>query len=747
MISIWNKTVIILYIVLLVSSALSARQSTTVHLTPFSSGITLDGVLDEPVWKSAAKITEFYTFQPVDGNPAGERTAALLGFDDENLYVAMVCFYDDPSRIRASICKRDNIFEDDFIILYLDTFNDGKSAYQFAFNPYGIQADGIFTENVGEDFNPDFIYRSKGRIFKKGYIIEASIPFKSLRFDEKHQQRWGLAFLRRTQYLNHDVVWPAISLNSTQFVGQFGQIVNISNIKSGKRLELLPEITGLQKGEYDALENRFEEGPVQGEIGINLKYGITSGLTLDLTANPDFSQVEADANKIDVNRRYPLYYDEKRPFFLEGTDIFQTPFEVVYTRQMVDPVAGIKLTGRSGPYSIGLLSEVDRYEGSLDYLESMYYPDEIIREYQDKNTFNNILRIKRNVLDNSFIGLIATDREFEDSYNRVIGLDGSFSFMNNYHISMQALYSQTRTIEKEKLEDPAYLFTFYHGTRNLKFQAFYQDIDTNFIAENGFIRRTDIRDGGARIWYDFQWSENALQHLQPMFDYYRIYDHQNDLVEEQINPSLSFTFRNKTDLYLNYYYQLEEYIGSTFYKNSYSIYLLNSYIPWLFGNIYWYSGDEIFYSALYAGYDTELGTTNYLTSEINFRLSKAMTTTLSAANYDFSTDAYGFNYKLRQDIYRLRTTWQLSRSLSLRLIYELIDNSEKPRLLSDILDLNDTADFNFLISWQPSPGTVFFFGMNDYQRYEKPYRNGWLYKHFRRQERGFFAKFSYLFRF
>jgi hypothetical protein len=267
------------------------------------------------------------------------------------------------------------------------------------------------------------------------------------------------------------------------------------------------------------------------------------------------------------------------------------------------------------------------------------------------------------------------------------------------------------------------------------------------VAENGFIRRTDLRDAGTRIWYDFQWTERQLQHLQPMIDYYRIYDHGNDLVEEQVNPSLNLTFQNKTDLQLNYYYQLEEYFGATFYKNSYSVYLINSFIPWLYGNFFWYSGDEIFYSAPYASLEPELGTTQYISSDLTFKLGKSFTSSLSGAHYLFSTNRYDFDYTLRQDIYRLRSTWQISRSLSLRLIYELIDNKEDPALLGSLSDMNDNADLNFLISWQPSPGTVFFLGMNDYQKYERPYENGWLFKHYRRHERGLFAKFSYLFRF
>jgi len=732
---------------ILLPSLLLGENKTSIALPQFNNPIILDGSLDEAEWDKAVKIRDFYTFQPVDGQPAGERTAAMFGYDDNNLYLALICFYDQPDKIRASICKRDDIFEDDFIIFYLDTFNDGKSAYQFAFNPFGIQADGIFTENVGEDFKPDFLFESQGRYFAQGYIIEAAIPFKSLRFDHSKTDAWGAAILRRTQYLNHDVVWPAISLNSTQFVGQFAEVTNLLNISSGNRFEILPELSGLQTGKLNSTKNKFEEGPVKGEIGLNFKMGLSSGLTLDITANPDFSQIEADANKIDVNRRFPLYYDEKRPFFLEGTDIFQTPIEVVYTRQMVNPLTGIKLSGRSGPYSIGILSEVDEYEGSSEYLESKYLTYSLFKEFEDKKTFNNILRIKRNILENSFIGMIATDREFGRSFNRVAGIDGSFSFLNNYHISAQALYSKSRTIEDEEKEDPAFLANFYYGTRDLKIQAYYQDLDTNFVAENGFIRRTDFREAGLRSWYDFKSAKRMLQNFQPRVDYYKMYDHSGRLIEEQMNPSLNLTFQNKTDLYLNYFYQLEDYLGKTFYKSSYSIYLINSYISWLYGNIFWYSGDEIFYSAPYASLVPESGTTDYLSSDLTLKLGKTFTTSFSMANYAFETLRYDFNYRLVQNIYRIRSTWQLSRSLSLRLIYQMIDNKESPGLINPLFGTTDDTDLNFLLSWQPSPGTVFFFGVNDYKMYDPAYSNGWLLKHYRRQERGFFAKFSYLFRF
>ena len=233
----------------------------TVHIPRFNESVKIDGYLDDPVWKEAAAIKGFYTFRPVDGQPADEQTAVLLGYGPSALYIAFICFDSTPYNIRSSICNRDQIDDDDSIVLYLDTFNSGKEAYIFSFNPYGIQADGIAIDMVKEDYTPDYIHFSEGRLFKKGYIVEAEIPFKSLRFPQGENLIWGISVGRTIQHLDQDNIWPAISRNSTTFIPQFGKLYGLKDISEGSHIEVLPEFTATKYGEMDYNK---------GEYSINL---------------------------------------------------------------------------------------------------------------------------------------------------------------------------------------------------------------------------------------------------------------------------------------------------------------------------------------------------------------------------------------------------------------------------------------------------------------------------------------------
>ncbi|KAA3608818.1 MAG: hypothetical protein D8M58_18960 [Calditrichaeota bacterium] len=738
-----SKYLIIILLSLLISTVFP-KPNDQVRLNPFNKGIVLDGFLTEDVWKNATRITDFYTIQPVAGNPAEERTAALFGYDEKNLYIAFICFYDDPSVIRATVAKRDAIFEDDFILLYLDTFDAGEHAYQFAFNPFGIQGDGVYTEHVGEDFKPDFIFESHGRIFRQGYIVEAQIPFSSLNFPDKSKMNWRFAILRHTEHLNHDTVWPRISLNSTDWVGQFGRLSDIQSIQTGKGLEILPEFSSFRVDNYSSIDSSLNNGPIKGDFGLNLKYGVSSGLNLDLTFNPDFSQVESDVNKIDVNRRKPLFYSEKRPFFLEGTDIFKTPIQAVYTRQLIDPLGGIKFSGRVGDYSVGLLSTIDEYQGTTAFLGS---DSATVKKYGTKKSLNNILRIKRTIFDNSSVGLLVTDREFEDTYNRVYGLDGTFAFTDNDILTLQGLHSQTKDVfSSQKTEDPAFYGNYWHGTDTWNFQIFYNDYAPDFRVDNGFIERQDIiangfREGGLQLWYNFKWQENSLQYFRPYIYSTRIVDHENKVIEDNLWSSLFFQFDFKTEVTLSHYFSRENFGGQNFDKNNYAVDISNTSLSWLQANFYLYNGDEISYFTN----PTFLGNVNYIISSLVFKPLGYLNFDFSYKYYRFTGEVNGLNEGLSQEIPRVKLSWQFYRYFALRLIAE-----------RTTLHYDDTyysyaesgqIDVNLLFSYTPSPGTVIFLGYNDFYEKGTKFHKGWIsFDKYTQAQRGFFMKLSYLFK-
>ena len=303
----------------------------------------IDGVLDNPLWENEAlRIDQFFQLTPKENGPPTEKTLVYVGYDKKNLYFAIRCFDSEPGRIRASITNRDQCLEDDWIVVFLDTFNEKRRALSFLANPLGIQMDCIRIEEGGNDnmdFSWDAVFYSDGKIDDEGYTVEMAIPFKSLRFPDAEEKVWGMVFGRNIPRKGEIIMWPSFSRKIPGLLAQGGQIILQEEVEVGKNFEVMPVATSL----------KTKEEKITLNPGVNFKWGISSDHTLDLTVNPDFSHIEADAPQIDVNQRFALYYQEKRPFFLEGMEIFKFPeIDMVYTRRIIDPIGGAKLTGKLG---------------------------------------------------------------------------------------------------------------------------------------------------------------------------------------------------------------------------------------------------------------------------------------------------------------------------------------------------------------------------------------------------------------
>ncbi|MFO7979575.1 MAG: DUF5916 domain-containing protein, partial [Candidatus Aminicenantes bacterium] len=302
----------------------------SVKAVEYSPPPKIDGKLDDEFWQNATVLDDFTQFEPVEDSVPSEKTKAYIGYDRKNLYIAVRCYDSRPEAIRANLCKRDKVEGDDQITIYLDTFMDKKRAFTFQVNPCGVQSDGVYNEfqrrRPGGGFEKidktwDTFFLSNARIDELGYTIEMQIPFKSLRFPDSASQIWGFQIQREIQRKNEEIYWAPRSRDVNGFLNQAGTLRIEGKLETGKNLELMPVVTG----------RKTDEKGLNPKPGINLKYGITSDLTADLTLNPDFSQIEADMPQVDVNQRYELYYPEKRPFFLEGKDIFDTPMELLYS--------------------------------------------------------------------------------------------------------------------------------------------------------------------------------------------------------------------------------------------------------------------------------------------------------------------------------------------------------------------------------------------------------------------------------
>ncbi|MGQ0543451.1 MAG: DUF5916 domain-containing protein, partial [Blastocatellia bacterium] len=330
-------------------------------------GITIDGKPDEEAWKSAAVFKDFYQTSPGDNVAPSKPTEVYMMYDEKHLYIAFKC-WDEKDKIRATVAKRDNVFGEDNVRVFLDTYDDQRRAYILGFNPFGIQQDGIHTEGQGQDYSVDIVMESKGVIEDWGWSVEVKIPFKSLRYTAGKDKKWGFNAARNIDRFNDELdEWMPNDRNVSGRLNKHGRITGLDGIKYERTLEIVPSITLSETGRRTRVfpttigaPDRFVNGPLKQDIGVTVKYTISPNITLDAAYNPDFAEIEADAPVVTANQRFPIFFQEKRPFFLEGADTFQSPLRIFNSRSIVDPDIAAKLTGKIEKTSFGFLVALDK---------------------------------------------------------------------------------------------------------------------------------------------------------------------------------------------------------------------------------------------------------------------------------------------------------------------------------------------------------------------------------------------------
>ena len=466
-------------------TVLPPEKAQPVKLILFAKPPVIDGKLDDDVWKSANVFKDFYQWRPSDSSPASARTEVFAGYDSHFIYFAFHA-YDEPGKVRASVAKRDSIFDDDTVGLLLDTFNDKRRAYELFFNPLGIQQDGFLTEGGNDDFSVDIVMESKGTLTDDGYTVEVAIPFKSLRYDAGKGKLWGVHVLRQIKHVNGEQdSWMPISKDQSGLLSQEGHITGLEGISRERTLELIPSLTLSETGKRKppvtvaqmAQGGRFVNEPIKFDPGLTGKYSLTPQVTLDFAINPDFAQVESDQLVVTANQRFPIFFEEKRPFFLEGIDIFRTQIAAVHTRAIIDPDYAVKLTGKVNRNTFGLLLASDNGPGNFSEDDRPTANPRLL----DKNASVGILRLKRDIgKSDSFIGLLGTYRRFVDTYNLLGGFDGRFRVNKTTTFGWQVL-----------------------GTRSRR-QFFFPEQGTTLDRrENGFIYNVDYNQNGRHFGHEF----------------------------------------------------------------------------------------------------------------------------------------------------------------------------------------------------------------------------------------------------
>jgi hypothetical protein len=406
-----------------------------------SSSIRVDARLDEPTWTDAQPIELSYETYPGNNTAAPVRTECRLSFDADNLYLGCRAYDVGASSIRAVRASRDDVTEHDRVGITIDPFRDRRRGWEFGVNPLGVQYDAVYDAQAdAADPAWNAIWTSAGRIVGDGYVIEAAIPFKSLRFPTGTDAGdWGLIVWRyrprdSNAMLRNVPVDPAVRCH----LCQAGVLTGLLAATPARNIELGPTLTSIRTDRRDTPGAPMRRGSMRPELGLDARWSITPDVTLNITGNPDFSQVEADAAQLEANSLFALAYPERRPFFLEGADLFASPNNVVFTRSIADPTAGAKLTAKDGRNAFAFL-------GARDRVTNLVLPghDRAPRTTLDDESTTLALRLRRDVRRSSTVGLLATARESNNYYNRVIGADALLRPHPSVSLWTQALLTRT----------------------------------------------------------------------------------------------------------------------------------------------------------------------------------------------------------------------------------------------------------------------------------------------------------------
>jgi hypothetical protein len=740
--------------------------------------VTVDGQLDEPMWGQAAILTGFSQFTPVDGVAAADSTEVLVWYSATALHVGIRA-YDRRETVRATLAQRDRIFGDDNVQLFLSTFNDGRQATFLAVNPLGVQADGAVNESgrgsgcngfncsvqtrEGADLSQDFVWQSSGQLTDWGYQVEIVVPLKSIRFQSATTQTWGINVLRVVHRSGQEQTWTPARLGQSSFLAQSGRLVGLEGLRTGRAIDVVPTMTSSVRGAPDAAD-AWDYNGGKPEFGGNVRWGVTPNLTLNATANPDFSQVEADGGQFTFDPRQAVFFGERRPFFLDGIEQFQAPSNLVYTRRIVQPVVATKLTGRAMGTQVGLLAAID---------------DKVASRHGENPVFG-ILRLTRDLWPGSQIGMTHTEQHDGDDANRVTGVDGRLVFNRIHSFTFNGALSRDRT---NGVSNTSALWGLGYRMNGRAFRARYNvaGIDDDFRTRSGFVSRPGI--GTATIAHSYtmlrpertlesftgELNLNGTWHYDSLVGGGGIQDRKmhfnfNSQWKGGWNAGASLLvedFGYEPALYTNYALlnpdgSLAPFVGEPRLPNL--DYVLTANSPnFGFGsfNIFtlwgrdenfpeWASGDILWLT---------LGLTLTPTEQLRANLSYNRTTV--------SRPSDGSRVVLSH-IPRARIEYQLSRALQLRLITEYVveeqdDLRDNSRTELPIVFVNGSGGYTLasgyrearmradvLVSYFPNPGTVMYLGYGS--TYQEPSEGLMSRRRLERTTNAFFLKLSYLFR-
>jgi hypothetical protein len=720
--------------------------------------------------RQMARVDDFRQYTPKYGEPITQATHVYLGYDDKHFYAIFVCFDSEPGKVRARLGRRDQIFEDDYVEIDLDTFHDHRRAYQFWSNPLGVQLDNIWTEGQGPDMSFDTVYHSRGQLTDQGYVVWMAIPFDSLRFKPAAEQTWGMILWRVIPRLSEEANWPGVYLSMDGLLSQEGTVQGMRGISPGRNVQLVPY--GFTRS-YRALDTQdpdnvhFKSDKFDPEAGLDAKLILKDSFVLDMTVNPDFSQVESDEPQITLNQRFEVFFPEKRSFFLENAGYFNTPINLLFTRRIADPQFGARFTGKSGPYSLGVLLADDEAPG-----KSVPTGDPLFGQKAKVGVF----RLQRDILQQSTLGVIYTDRELAGGFNRVGGLDGHFKLSSNWAAAFQGVTSSTRFSDGSRLAGPAYKSYLRHTGRHLYYDLEFDDrspgffTDVGFLAENRvtrpFIRsrditgpnmRTDMRSVSQYALYQFRPENNRLISWGPTVLFNRMWDHSGVPLDEYYDVGMMFELpgftlievfqtADRELLRTKDFSSLPEDQAFSHRRNGF--YIGSQVLPQVSLTAEFTRGTGINFLPP-SGQPPALANVTQTNLDLTFRPLtplKVQNSYLLERLTDRADGASIFN----NHILRSNWNWQFNRELSLRVIFQYEAALTNPQRTSLETSKNFNADF--LFTYLVNPWTALYVGYNsnlqNVDLLTSPAGSSLArIPGFNNDTHQFFVKFSYLLRF
>jgi len=485
-------------------SAQGPDSPPTYSVKQSESPIRIDGNISPGEWKDATRVELNYEIDPGNNLPAKVKTEAFVTYDRKNLYVAFIAHDPNPKKIHANISDRDAIWQNDIVGIAIDPFNDRRRGYEFFVNPYGVQGDIKRVEGSGEDSTWDTIWNSAGRITENGYEVEFAIPFNSISFPNGTGiHTWGFWFFRAyPRDFRYQISNVPFDRDKNCFFCQIGYAKGFEGVHPGRNLEVNPTLTTTAAKSRDEFGDPMIDHGSNTQLGMNVRWAPSSNVILNAALNPDFSQVEADTAQLSYNRQFSLFYDEKRPVFLEGADIFQTEAPFVYTRTISDPSYVLKASGKSGKYAWGVFN-------AHDTITNLILPGSRESSFTswDSDSDVTVGRIRRDVLKNSTIGALVTHREGAGYHNTLFSLDGRINFTDSDAFKFQVATADTRNPDDPENEDlngesmsgNAYDFRFEHEDEHWGFDAWHMRIGDEFRSDVGFMPQVGFVESGLGI--------------------------------------------------------------------------------------------------------------------------------------------------------------------------------------------------------------------------------------------------------